>query len=698
MGVFAELRRRNVIRVGAAYLVLGWLVLQVTDVLVPALRLPEWVPTLVFFLGLVGFPFALLFAWAYELTPEGLKPERDVDRTQSISPSTGRKIDFVIIALLVVAVGFLLIDRYVIDDTKSGAASTSYDSVAILPFVNLSGEPDQEYFSDGLSEELLNAIARIPELRVAARTSSFAYKGEQPDIREAGRSLGVSTILLGAVRTAGTRLRVSAQLVDTESGFQIWSQVYDRELTDVFEVQDDIAGNILAELQVRLSDTARVTSTTSAVAYDHYLRGLTELRARTPLSIEAAQGHFTMATDADPQFAAAWARQAMATFLLSELGVSDTPRTEALDISRKMLDRALETDPALPEAHAVAALLLADEYRYDEALDSNARAIAIRPNFAEAFLWRSGLLRSIGRIREADEALERAFELDPLEPAIRFSRNSNRCDFYRQPLSDEELADINKGDDVWSGAEISCNAHAGNYAEVLQLVDHPVSRIYAGVWPWVNLKDCDPPIPPARESVRKILAFVACRRDEEALEFFANLPPEEQAIGVVNEWIAIAQLRQGQWERALNTLDRAHDGRIPVVGVTGVNGISSNASLALDRVLAHKQLGTFDAESVVILDRVRAVVENFKNEEFSRGYRLLEAKLLLLENDEAAAIPLIEVATADLEFTWVDRYDPVLLGYLGEARIEQLTQSIDDHIDKERAELGWAPAGSGQAE
>ena len=694
MGLFAELKRRNVFRVAIAYIVLGWLVLQVTDIAVPALRLPEWVPSLIVFLGLIGFPFALLFAWAYELTPEGIKREGEVDRAQSITPRTGRKLNLVIIAMLAVAVGFLLIDRYVLDDAEPGESSPGHDSIAVLAFENLSNDSDQEYFSDGLTEDLLNALSRIPELRVAARTSSFAFKGEQPDVREVGRLLGVTRVLLGTVRTAGNQMRISVQLVDTASGFQIWSEVYDRELTDVFEVQDDIANNVLAELRVRLSDEseAQVTTATNSLAYDHYLRGLAELQARTPQSIAAAKEHFENATDADPEFAEAFARHAMSVFLLSKLGFGDTGRVESAALGRRLLDRALELRPALAEAHGVLALFLEDEYRYDEALESNARAIAAQPSFAEAYLWRSRLLRSLGRIREADDALERAFELDPLHPMIQFSRNSNRCDFYRQPMTDTELAELSELDDIWSGAMRSCNAHARNYAEVLRLFDNPYSRPYAGVWPWINLKDCEPPIPSANSSVQRIIALVACRRDQQALEVFVRLTPEEQSIGVINEWIAIAQLRLGQWERALVSLERAHGGRIPVVGETGVNGISSNASLALDRVLAHKQLATFDAGSVEILDRVRAVVENFKNEEFSRGYRLLEAKLLLLEDDEAAAIPLIEVATADREFGWVDRYDPVLLNYLGEERIEKLTRAIDDHIDAERAELGWEPA------
>ena len=695
MSLFAELKRRNVIRVAIAYVVVAWLVLQVTDILVPALRLPDWVPSLVIFFGIIGFPFAMLFAWAYELTPDGIKREADVDRTASITRTTGRRIDKLIIVLLVIGVGYLLFDRFVPGGSESTEPAVAYDSIAVLPFENRSDDSDKEYFSDGLSEALMNALSRIPELKVAARTSSFSFKGEQPDPRVVGESLGVSSVLMGSVQTSGNELRVGVQLVDTASGFQIWADSYDRDLTDVFDVQDDITEKILGELRVRLSEDKEpvVATTRNTEAYDHYLRGLEALRKRHPASIAEAQRHFAAATATDPRFAEAWSRQALATYMLSDAAAGEIPRQEAEALARTMLERAFEIAPELADAHAVNALLLADDYRFEDALESNARAIAAQPSSAEAYLWRTETLTSIGRIREADEAIEKAYELDPLHPAIIFTRNSRRCEFFRERPSDDEVAKLLAGEDSWQGAPFMCFGRTGHYAEMFQRSQDMSSRWFAGIWPHVILKDCDPPIPPRNARIQKIIGLVACRKDQEALDAYAELSQGEQDLRVLQEWIAIAQMRLGLYERALASLDRAHDGRIPVTGQAGVNGISSNASLALDRVLAYEQLGMSQDEGREIKSRVQAVVDNFKAEEISRGYHLLESKLLLLDGYPDEAIQLLQFAAEDRGIGWYDRLDPVLLEYLGEDLIAEVTQSLDEHIDDERAKLGWEPAG-----
>ena len=280
MGIIAELKRRNVFRVGIAYLVLAWVVIQVTDTISPALNLPGWTLPLVTWLGVIGFPFVLIFAWAFELTPDGIKRDHEVDRSQSITPITGRKIDFVIIGLLLVAVGFLLVDRYTGQDeaeedqlvstelTVMKPVESAYDSIAVLPFHNMSNDPGQEFFSDGITEELLNALARLRNLKVAARTSSFAFKGQKVDIREIGKALNVATVLEGSLRKSGKRLRITAQLIDVETGYHLWSEIYDRELTDVFAVQDDITAQIMSALKVHLGagETVQVTTTNNTEA------------------------------------------------------------------------------------------------------------------------------------------------------------------------------------------------------------------------------------------------------------------------------------------------------------------------------------------------------------------------------------------------------------------------------------------------
>ena len=287
MSLFEELKRRNVFRVGIAYLVLGWVVIQITDTVAPALNLPDWTLALVTWIGIIGFPFAVLIAWAFELTPEGIKREHEVDRSQSITHVTGRKFDFAIIGLLVVALGFVVWDAYLseldevlvtetpveaIEPAPVEEALTATASIAVLPFVNMSSDSEQEYFSDGLSEEILNLLTRISGLKVIARTSSFVFKGKNEDVRTIGQMLDVSTVLEGSVRKSGERVRITAQLIDVSDGAHLWSETYDRTLTDIFAVQDDVAAAIIDALQIHVgANPTRGRPTDNAEAYALFL-------------------------------------------------------------------------------------------------------------------------------------------------------------------------------------------------------------------------------------------------------------------------------------------------------------------------------------------------------------------------------------------------------------------------------------------
>jgi TolB-like protein len=258
MSIVRELKRRNVFRVAIAYVIVGWLILQLTDVLMPLLSLPEWVGRFVFLLLLVGFPLALFFAWAYELTPEGIKKEKHVDRSQSVTHLTGRKLDFTIIGLMAVAILYLVVDNYVLEQAPSDTAEVVADkSIAVLPFVALSSGEDDSYFADGLTEEILNALTQLPELQVTARTSSFFFKGQNLPVPEIAARLDVGHVVEGSVRRDGERVRITAQLIRASDGFHLWSDSYDRTLDDVFAVQEDIAENIAETLGVLLDDNAR---------------------------------------------------------------------------------------------------------------------------------------------------------------------------------------------------------------------------------------------------------------------------------------------------------------------------------------------------------------------------------------------------------------------------------------------------------
>ena len=247
MNFFAELKRRNVFRVGIAYVVVAWLVMQVADVVINNIEAPGWTFQIIMLLLGIGFPLVIIFAWAFEMTPEGIKKEKDVDRSQSISAMTGRKLDRMIIGILTVVVAYLLIDKLVLQEPapiETAQIATAEveapvdigPSVAVLPFVNMSGDKENEYFSDGLTETLLHMLAQLPDLHVAARTSSFAFKGQNTSIEEIATTLGVAHILEGSVQKSDNRVRITAQLIRATDGFHVWSQNYTRPLEDIFAI------------------------------------------------------------------------------------------------------------------------------------------------------------------------------------------------------------------------------------------------------------------------------------------------------------------------------------------------------------------------------------------------------------------------------------------------------------------------------
>ncbi len=324
MSLFSELKRRNVFRVAIAYVVLGWIVLQVGETLAPALHLPLWVNSLLAFFVILGFPFAIFFAWAFELTPEGLKKEKDVDRSQSITNVTGRKLDFIIIAMLVVALGYFGWQHWMAEP-DGGATSAVIESgkptIAVMPFVNMSSDPEQEYFSDGLSEELLNLLAQIPELHVTSRSSSFAFKGKEITVPDFARAMNVAHVLEGSVRKSGSTIRITAQLIEAESDGHMWSATWDRTLDDVFQIQDEIAKAVVDLLKIELLGDAPRTQATSGEAYAMYLQARQLIGHRTETSFARAEELLSAALDIDPDYAPVWAGLSQSYLLSGNVGV-----------------------------------------------------------------------------------------------------------------------------------------------------------------------------------------------------------------------------------------------------------------------------------------------------------------------------------------------------------------------------------------
>jgi TolB-like protein len=327
--LFAELRRRNVFKAAAAYLALGWVVTQVTSTVAPPLHLPEWIVPVVVWIGVIGFPFVIMFSWIYELTPEGLKRESEVDRSASITHITSRRLEYIIISLLVLAIGLSAFERFVPRRVEPAAASreaqtpavpsastpsaasvapeASDNSIAVLPFVNMSDEKSNEYFSDGITEELLNLLAKVPKLRVIARTSSFSYKGKDTPIAEIARALRVASVLEGSVRKSGEKVRITVQLIRASDSSHLWSETYDRTLDDIFKVQDDIAAAVVDKLRITLLGAVPTAKPVDPKAYPSILQAQALSDQQTAAGRTQAIALYQQALAVAPSEARAWA-------------------------------------------------------------------------------------------------------------------------------------------------------------------------------------------------------------------------------------------------------------------------------------------------------------------------------------------------------------------------------------------------------
>ncbi len=479
MSIVLELKRRNVIKVAIAYAIVAWLLIEVTATTFPILKLPEWSVTLVTAFVLIGFPLALIFAWAFEITPEGIKREKDVDRTQSITHITGRKIDFLIIAALSVALAFFVFthDRggEEIQDAEV-AASTSEQSIAVLPFVNMSDDPVNEYFSDGISEELLNVLVRVEGLRVVSRTSSFAFKGKDIGIPSIAKELNVDHVLEGSVRKAGNKVRVTAQLIDVRTDSHIWSGTYDRELDDIFAIQNEISGQIVQALKIALgagNQEAMVHAqgpTENLAAYELYLRGRYFWQRRGEDNIRHAIDLFEQATKLDPQFARAWSSLAAAHVTLTHW--SDASEAEEFSLAVSAAQKALMLDDSLAEAYAVLGDMARFDRKWTEAKAYYLRAIASEPKNSTAHLWYGEHLNSVGHTRDALEETLIAYRLDPLHPGT----NNNLAGTYLR-LGDTSNA-LKYGAASWDlGSEFGlfvqaeANRRLGEFERAMEFVE-----------------------------------------------------------------------------------------------------------------------------------------------------------------------------------------------------------------------------------
>ena len=541
-GLLAELKRRNVIRMAGLYLVGAWLLTQVAGTVLPMFGAPDWLPRSVVILIALGFIPALIFAWVFELTPEGIKRDAEVKPEESIAPQTARRMDRTIIAVMAVALAYFAFDKFVLvprsekgsDPFSGGTASQGTTrsqskkgsdpfSIAVLPFVNMSSDKEQEFFSDGLSEELLNLLAQLPQLRVIARTSSFSFKGKEADVATIAKALSVANVLEGSVRKSGNTLRITAQLIRTSDSSHLWSQTYDRELTDVFKVQDEIAGEVVSALKVRLLADQVITNahrSSNVEAYTQYLIGKSAIQRGTYDNWLRANPAFQQAIALDGNYAAAYAALAANEYRIADrLG-----DTAGMEQALAHADKAVVLAPDLADGYlARAQIRIAYKRDWAGAQVDIDKALALSPGDASAHLGHAGLLRALGRVPDAIAAARKGIELDPvsagawmllgrllnatqdhaaarqaLDRALQLAPESEPAHFHRAVLSlidgnaEVALLDFGKSGTLYSSAGIAMAEHTlghpdkSNAALQMEIADYAKGGAYqiAQVYAW----------------------------------------------------------------------------------------------------------------------------------------------------------------------------------------------------------------------
>lgn len=552
MGTFvSELRRRHVFRVAAAYAVVAWLVIQVAGTTLPAFDAPAWVLRVVIAAAVLGFPLALVLAWAYELTPDGV---RRTDRAETVAeggaPSkrgrrwTGREAGWMGVGMLV---GLTTVAAYaVMGDSAGGAGAAGPRSLAVLPFENV-GPEEEQLFARGISEEILNTLSGVEGLRVAARTSAFSFSGSAVPIDSVARALNVDYVLEGSVRTVGQQVRIAAQLIDAATGHEIWSQSYNRESSGLLALQEEIAVAIANALQVELAGSSQAllarNRIVDPVAYEAYIQGRHLASTRQRDSLRLAITRFETALSLDPAFAAAYSGLADAYSLLED--VRGITREEAFPKAVAAAKRALELDDLQAEAHASLGHIFYHQKSWEAAEREYLRAMELNPSYATAFHWYANLLLAIGREPQALEAIERAYELDPLSKKIGAVRAmmlyfNGDAEAAMAVQRDRIRADP---DDVEAWYSLGWTQMTSpRPADAIQTVEQMMARIPEGQ-------------PNAWALSRLAAAYAAAGRHAEAGRLLADA--EKSPAGHNPTALAAAYLFQGDEDRTFAWLEKA---------------------------------------------------------------------------------------------------------------------------------------------
>jgi TolB-like protein/Tfp pilus assembly protein PilF len=555
---FAELKRRNVYKVAVAYAVVGWLLVQVTTQVFPIFEIPNWALRLIVLAIIIGFPIALVMAWAFEATPEGIKRTEIAD---AMPQAAGRKKHawiYIVVIGAAISAALFLVGRYTafrttVDTSRRlGEPSLPQKSIAVLPFDNLSEDKANAYFAEGVQDEILTRLAKVADLKVISRTSTQHFKSTPDNLPQIAKQLGVTNILEGSVQKANDQVRVNVQLINALTDAHLWAEIYDRKLTDIFAVESDIAKTIADTLQAKLTGTeekaiAKVP-TSNKEAYELYLKGRFFWNKRTAADLRKAIGYFNQAIEKDPNYALAYSGLADSYVILSVFGAA-SPQ-DSIPQARVAAKKALDLDDTLAEAHASSGRILGPfDFEFDRSISEFERAIQLNPNYAMAHHWLSwGPLTALGRFDRAITEGKRAVELDPLSLINNADLGGNV--YFNSRRYDEAIAQLRKT------IEIDPRFYIAHYylGQAFQLKGQLTEAI-AEYQKAVDLDD-DP----------EALAYLgqaharAGRRDE-AQKILARLTEEAKSRYVSGYSMALMFMGLGDKEQAIDALERAyHEG------------------------------------------------------------------------------------------------------------------------------------------
>ena len=563
---FTELKRRNIYKVAVAYAVVSWLLIQAASIFLPAFDAPPWVMKIFIIVIIFGFPVALIFSWAFEITPEGIKLESEIEPSKSIARRTGRKIVAMTIALAVVAAGLFVYqlvrpkvgaslrdvgsDRAE-DEGRPGSASlpAPNKSIAVLPFDNLSRDPDNAYFCEGVQDEILTRLAKVADLKVISRTSTQHFKSTPGNLPQIAKQLGVAHILEGSVQKASDQVRVNVQLINAMTDAHLWADTYDRKLTDIFAVESEIAKTIADTLQAKLTGSEKIsiakTPTVNPEAYELYLKGRFFWNKRTAADLRKSIEYYDRAIAKDPNYALAYAGLADSYVILSVFGAA-SPQ-DSIPQARAAAKKALELDDTLAEAHASSGRIAGPfDFEFDRSIAEFERAIQLNPNYAMAHHWLSwGPLTALARVDRAIAEGKRAVELDPLSLINNADLGGNV--YLNARRYDEAIAQLRKTIEIdprfylahyYLGQAFQLQGQLteaiAEYQRAVELDDDPEALAYLGQ------------------------AYARAGQRDEAQKILARLTEEAKSRYVSGYSMALMFMGLGDKEQAIDALERAY--------------------------------------------------------------------------------------------------------------------------------------------